>query len=40
MAGGHERTEAEFAELFAKAGLRLARVVRTAAQCVIEAVKA
>ena len=41
MAGGRERTEAEFAELFAKAGLRLARVVRTAApQCVIEAVKA
>ncbi len=41
MAGGRERTEAEYAELFAKAGLRLARVVRTAApQCVIEAVKA
>lgn len=40
MAGGRERTEAEYAELFAKAGLRLARVVRTAApQCVIEAVK-
>lgn len=41
MAGGRERTEAEFAELFAKAGLRLTRVVRTASpQCVIEAVKA
>ncbi len=41
MAGGRERTEAEFAGLFAKAGLRLARVVRTASpQCVIEAVKA
>jgi hypothetical protein len=41
MAGGRERTETEYAELFAKAGLRLARVVRTAApQCVIEAVKA
>jgi hypothetical protein len=41
MAGGRERTEAEYAELFAKAGLRLARVVRTASpQCVIEAVKA
>lgn len=41
MAGGRERTEAEYAELFAKAGLRLARVVRTAAsQWVIEAVKA
>ena len=41
MAGGRERTEAEYAELFDKAGLKLARVVRTAApQCVIEAVKA
>lgn len=41
MAGGHERTEAEFAELFDKAGLRLARVVRGASPfCVIEAVKA
>jgi hypothetical protein len=41
MAGGRERTEAEYAELFAKAGLRLAQVVRTASpQCVIEAVKA
>jgi hypothetical protein len=40
MAGGRERTEAEYAELFAKAGLRLKRVVRTASpQCVIEAVK-
>lgn len=41
MAGGRERTETEYAELFARAGLRLARVVRTASpQCVIEAVKA
>ena len=41
MAGGRERTEAEFAELFSKAGLRLARVVRAASPfCVIEAVKA
>jgi hypothetical protein len=41
MAGGRERTEAEHAELFSKAGLRLARVVRTASPtCVIEAVKA
>ena len=41
MAGGRERTEAEYAELFGKAGLRLARVVRTMGpQCVIEAVKA
>jgi O-methyltransferase domain/Dimerisation domain len=41
MAGGHERTEAEFADLLAKGGLRLARVVRTKAPiCVIESVKA
>lgn len=41
MAGGHERTEAEFAELLAKAGLRLTRVVRTKSPvCVIESVKA
>jgi hypothetical protein len=40
MGGGRERTETEFAELFAKAGLRLARVVRTPAPaCLIEAVK-
>jgi SAM-dependent methyltransferase len=41
MAGGHERTEAEFAELLSKAGLRLTRVVRTKSpMCVIESVKA
>ena len=41
LAGGRERTEAEFADLFARAGLRLARIVRTASpHCVIEAVKA
>lgn len=41
MAGGRERTEAEFAELLKQAGLRLTRVVRTKAPvCVIEAVKA
>jgi O-methyltransferase domain/Dimerisation domain len=41
MAGGRERTEAEFADLFAKAGMRLTRVVRTRSpNCVIEAVKA
>jgi hypothetical protein len=41
LAGGRERTEAEFADLFAKAGLRLVRVVRTPSpHCVIEAVKA
>ena len=41
MAGGRERTEAEYADLFAKAGLRLSRVVRTSSPfCVIEAVKA
>ena len=41
VAGGRERTETEYAELFAKAGLRLSRVVRTASPvAVIEAVKA
>jgi hypothetical protein len=41
IAGGRERTEAEYADLLAKAGLRLARVVRTASPlAVIEAVKA
>ncbi|HXQ24813.1 MAG TPA: methyltransferase [Candidatus Acidoferrales bacterium] len=41
MAGGRERTEAEYADLFAKAGLRLARVVRSSSPfCAIEAVKA
>ena len=41
MAGGRERTEGEYAELFSKAGLRLVRVVRTPSPfCVIEAVKA
>jgi len=41
MAGGRERTEAEYEELFAKAGLRLSRVVRAPSPFgVIEAVKA
>lgn len=41
MAGGRERSERDFAELFAQAGLRLARIVRTKSPlCVIEAVKA
>lgn len=41
MAGGRERTEAEYAELFANAGLRLARVVQSASPySAIEAVKA
>lgn len=41
MAGGRERTEAEYADLFARAGLRLARVVRSSSPfCAIEAVKA
>jgi len=41
MVGGRERTEAEFAELFARAGLRLTRVVRSPSIfCAIEAVKA
>jgi len=40
MAGGRERTEAEYADLCAKAGLQLARVVPTPAPfSVIEAVK-
>jgi hypothetical protein len=41
MAGGRERTEGEYAELFSKAGLKLARVVHTPSPfCAIEAVKA
>jgi hypothetical protein len=41
MTGGRERTEAEYAALFARAGLRLARVVQTASpMSVVEAVKA
>jgi len=41
MAGGHERTETEFAELLSRAGLRLTRVVRTKSpMCVIESVRA
>ena len=39
--GGRERTEAEYAELFAKVGLRLAHVIQTRSRfSVIEAVKA
>ena len=39
MVGGHERTEAEFRDLLAGAGFRLARVVPTASPtCVIEGV--
>jgi O-methyltransferase domain/Dimerisation domain len=41
VAAGRERTETEYGELLARAGLRLARVVRTASPLgVIEAVKA
>lgn len=41
FAGGRKRTEAEYADLFTKAGLRLSRVVRTKSPvCVVEAVKA
>lgn len=41
MAGGHERSEAQFAELLSKAGLRLTRVVPTKSPvCVIESVRA
>jgi hypothetical protein len=40
MTGGRERTEAEYAELFERAGFRLARVVPTASPVsVVEAVK-
>jgi hypothetical protein len=40
LAGGRERTEAEFAGLFSAAGLRLTRVVPTKSpMCVIESVK-
>ncbi|MDR3620148.1 MAG: methyltransferase [Paludisphaera borealis] len=39
MVGGHERTEAQFRDLLAGAGLRLTRIVPTASPtCVIEAV--
>jgi hypothetical protein len=39
MAGGHERTEAQFRDLLAGAGLRMTRIVPTAAPtCVIEGV--
>jgi SAM-dependent methyltransferase len=41
MPGGKERTEAEFRELFAKAGLRLTRVVPTKSLlCVVESERA
>ena len=39
MAGGRERTETEFRDLLAVAGLRLARIVPTRCpMCVIESV--
>jgi hypothetical protein len=39
--GGRQRSEAEFRDLYAKAGFGLTRVVPTmAASCVIEGVKA
>lgn len=38
--GGRERTEDEFEALFAKAGLKLSRIVPTQSPvCIIEAVK-
>ena len=38
LAGGRERTEAEFAQLFAAAGLRLNRVIMTSGiMCLLEA---
>jgi hypothetical protein len=39
--GGQERTKAEFADLFAQAGLKLKRVIETATPvCILEAVRA
>ena len=35
---GHERTEAEFAELFAQAGVRLTRVVPAGRLSIVEGV--
>jgi hypothetical protein len=41
LVSGRERTESDFAELFAQAGLRLSRIVPTKSPvCVIEALKA
>jgi O-methyltransferase domain/Dimerisation domain len=41
LAGGRERTQAEFASLFSQAGLRFSRIVPTKSPvCVVEAVKA
>ncbi|MFJ3515898.1 methyltransferase [Streptomyces sp. NPDC090131] len=40
LCGGRQRTEAEFAELFAAAGLRLTRIVRAGLHSVVEAVRA
>ena len=41
MTGGRERTEAEFSDLFDRAGLRLARVIHTHTPLfsIIEAIK-
>jgi hypothetical protein len=39
MAGGHKRSESQFRELLAGAGLRMTRIVATATPtCVIEGV--
>jgi hypothetical protein len=41
MPGGKERTEAEYRELFAKAGLRLTRIVPNQSPlCVVESERA
>ena len=41
LTGGQERTREEFRDLFARAGLRLARVVKTACPLsILEAVRA
>ncbi|GGT19137.1 methyltransferase [Streptomyces purpureus] len=40
LCGGRQRTETEFADLFARAGLRLTRIVRAGLHSVVEAVRA
>ncbi len=40
LCGGRQRTEAEFADLFARAGLRLTRIVPAGLHSVVEAVRA
>ncbi|MFE5889269.1 methyltransferase [Streptomyces sp. NPDC002285] len=40
LCGGRQRTEAEFADLFERAGLKLTRIVRAGLHSVVEAVRA